>query len=119
MTILSGAIIDNLLLVDTNPSSFVAIANTDQLQDLHLKLGHAGVAQIERYLNHPINAKIKDEFHFPSCDKSKITRATFNQTSTKASKIFEQIHVDLMGPINPTAKGGYRFILTLVDNYSR
>ncbi|KNZ58694.1 uncharacterized protein VP01_1877g6 [Puccinia sorghi] len=55
---------------------------------------------------------------YSDCVLFKITKQSFNIKSHRASKVFEQIHLDLIGPIIPQSKIGSRFILTLVNNYS-
>ncbi|KNZ46553.1 hypothetical protein VP01_7173g1, partial [Puccinia sorghi] len=57
-------------------------------------------------------------FECKDCILSKITKQSFNLESHRASKVFERIHLDLIGPIIPQSKIGSQFILTLVDNYS-
>jgi transposase InsO family protein len=36
-----------------------------------------------------------------------------------ASKPFEEIHLDLIGPISPCSREGHRYILTVVDSHTR
>lgn len=90
----------------------------EDVNQLHLKLGHAGIARMERYLKSAIPQDIKNAFSCDGCEKSKITRASFKDSSNKVGKVFERIHADLIGPISPSSKGGYRYSLTLVDNFS-
>ncbi|KNZ45887.1 hypothetical protein VP01_771g3 [Puccinia sorghi] len=59
-----------------------------------------------------------NQFECKSCVLAKITKQSFNNTSTTASKPFEKIHLDLIGPIDPSSINGHRYILTIVDNYS-
>ncbi|KAI7962507.1 hypothetical protein MJO28_000601 [Puccinia striiformis f. sp. tritici] len=60
----------------------------------------------------------KDEFECKACILSKITKQSFKLESSPASKVFERIHLDIIGPISPESKIKSRFILTLVDKYS-
>lgn len=54
------------------------------------------------------------------CLMAKQSRKSFpNQTSFRASQPLELIHADLCGPISPVTKGGNRYFMLLVDDYSR
>ncbi|GAA0169316.1 transmembrane signal receptor [Lithospermum erythrorhizon] len=54
------------------------------------------------------------------CLNGKQTRqAQPKQASWRASKVLELIHSDICGPINPATKGGKRYFLTFIDDYSR
>ncbi|KNZ49317.1 hypothetical protein VP01_508g2 [Puccinia sorghi] len=54
-----------------------------------------------------------------SCAVSKITKASFKSVHKPASRPFEEVHLDLMGPIWPPSYQGHRFILTVVDSCTR
>jgi transposase InsO family protein len=47
---------------------------------------------------------------------AKVTRASFSSVHQAASRPFEEIHLDLIGPIWPASKEGHRYILTIVDS---
>lgn len=53
------------------------------------------------------------------CQRSKINRHTKNsfQQFVVPNQWFQQIHLDLVGPL--TVSHGYRYILTMIDSYSR
>ena len=36
----------------------------------------------------------------------------------KATKILALVHSDLVGPIQPLAKNGYKFVINFIDDYS-
>lgn len=92
--------------------------NIDEVENLHQKLGHASLGKIEKYLSESINVKIKERFSCSGCNLSKITKSPFTQQATTASKVFERIHVYLMGSITPMSNGHHQFSLTLVNNFS-
>lgn len=85
----------------------VGLYSSDKLPEIHKTLGHASLGQMEKYLNESISAKEKLNFECLDCNKSKITKSTFSQAQQPAKTSFDCIHVDLMGPLNPTAKGGF------------
>ncbi|GMF45584.1 unnamed protein product [Phytophthora fragariaefolia] len=52
--------------------------------------------------------------------KGKQTVAAFPSGSrTKASRVLELVHTDVMGPMKTLSKGGAKYVLTLVDDHSR
>ena len=46
-------------------------------------------------------------------------RDTFKCSTWREKKTLQLIHSDLCGPMNPTSKGGARYILTFTNNFSR
>ncbi|KNZ54014.1 hypothetical protein VP01_3075g2 [Puccinia sorghi] len=90
----------------------------ESLREIHEKLGHASIQRIEPLLDNSISRAEKDAFECKSCVVSKISKQPFNMTSELATKPFDRIHLDLMGPIKPMSSLKHQFILTIVDNYS-
>jgi hypothetical protein len=55
-----------------------------------------------------------------SCQLGKQTRAAHKKTSgIQTSRNLELLHMDLMGPTRTPSLGGKRYILVIVDNFSR
>ena len=46
-------------------------------------------------------------------------KTPFSSLMERASDLLEMIHVDVCGPINVEACGGYRYFLTFTDDLSR
>ncbi|KNZ47082.1 hypothetical protein VP01_66g14 [Puccinia sorghi] len=82
---------------------------------LHKSLGHVSYHRLRKKLGIPL--KITNDCE--SCAVSKITKASFKSVHRPASRPFEEIHLDLMGPIWPASHQGHRFILTIVDSCTR
>jgi hypothetical protein len=93
-----------------NPNSFLSSAEL-----LHKSLGHISYKRIRNKMGIPISPPETCQ----SCAVAKITKASFKNRSSLASKPFEEIHLDLIGPISPSSHKKHRFILTMVDGYSR
>ncbi|KAE9022411.1 hypothetical protein PF011_g4504 [Phytophthora fragariae] len=54
------------------------------------------------------------------CMKGKQAVEAFPKRSkTKTSRVLELVHTDVMGPMKSTSKGGVKYILTFVDDFSR
>lgn len=55
---------------------------------------------------------------YVSCLTGKMCRAPFKE-KRRVTTLLELIHSDLCGPMETIAFGGYRYFLTLIDDYSR
>lgn len=92
------------------------------LQQYHRSLlgGHAGLARTQNRINRfywwpGMNKDIKDYIRACAvCEKSKIHRHTKApmQVTSVASRPFEKIFIDLVGPINPPSNSGNHYIFT-------
>ncbi|GKC81894.1 ribonuclease H-like domain-containing protein, partial [Tanacetum coccineum] len=54
-----------------------------------------------------------------TCNKAKHTREPFPLSDHKSSKIGELVHLDVWGPYKITSRDGFRYFLTIVDDFSR
>src|SRR3990167_3071130 len=92
---------------------------------MHRRLGHLGQDNVSHLLD-PKNQLLKS-YKFeglnrkcPSCAEANARTNPFglrNYTQSKA--ILEVIHTDLAGPLNTVALGGFRYIITFTDDWSR
>jgi len=81
----------------------------------HRRLGHYYNNNLLKYLmDHDI--KVNDDCH--DCKITKMKRISHNKETPKAKEILEVIHSDIIGPISKSITGK-RFILTIIDEYSR
>ena len=53
------------------------------------------------------------------CPKARLHRQSFPLSITRATRILELIHVDIWGAYKCSTHDGYRYFLTIVDDYSR
>ncbi|KNZ52981.1 hypothetical protein VP01_337g8 [Puccinia sorghi] len=93
--VMSGHYEGNLPSLHFSNTSQTALLNSAEL--LHKSLGHSCEA----------------------CAVSKITRASFKSSHARASRPFEELHLDLIGPITPESREGDKYILTVVDSNTR
>ncbi|KNZ46157.1 hypothetical protein VP01_7500g1, partial [Puccinia sorghi] len=121
--VLEGKISNGLFSIQ-NPDSVGSekISNlsesSESLQELHEKFGHASIQQIEHLASRPISQTEKENFECKACTLAKITKQPFKAISQLASKPFERLHMDLIGPIKPESSLKHNYILTMVDNHS-
>jgi glycerol-3-phosphate responsive antiterminator len=52
------------------------------------------------------------------CLAAKMTTLPFKNSFAKADGLLSNLHLDLVGPIHLSTKSGFRFFLTVVDQYS-
>ncbi|KAH9705191.1 hypothetical protein KPL70_011781 [Citrus sinensis] len=51
--------------------------------------------------------------------EGKMTKRPFSATAVRATVPLELVHIDICGPINVQARGGYEYFITFTDDYSR
>ncbi|KNZ52895.1 hypothetical protein VP01_3405g1 [Puccinia sorghi] len=74
-----------------------------------MSLGHVSFCRLQRKLGIPIKASEICK----SCAVMKITKASFKHRLSTASKPFEELHLDLIGPISPISRKNHKYILTI------
>ncbi|GJW23743.1 ribonuclease H-like domain-containing protein [Tanacetum coccineum] len=84
----------------------------------HNRLGHPPY-QVLKVLKHDLAFDNSDLDHCEICQKSKQTREPFPLSEHKSSVLAELVHLDLWGPYRVTSKEGFRYFLTIVDDYTR
>jgi transposase InsO family protein len=110
---LEGHYHDNLPVLKLEPVKQHAHLSTAEL--LHKSLGHVSYGRIRNKLG----ILIKTPEICKSCAVVKITKASFNHRTSTASRPFEELHLDLIGPIDPMSHKKHRYILTIVDSNTR
>jgi len=64
--------------------------------------------------------KYSDDKVFDACARGKQVRTSFKlKNCVSTSRPLELLHADLCGPMRITSRGGKRYMLVIVDNYSR
>ena len=64
--------------------------------------------------------KITDTGYFRCdvCVMGKMSQHRSREPDERATYPLELVHCDLAGPVDPTAKDGFRYALSFVDDYS-
>ncbi|KNZ52834.1 hypothetical protein VP01_3431g1, partial [Puccinia sorghi] len=78
-------------------------------------LGHVSYHQIRKRLGIPL----KNFDSCTACALTKIIQASFHTRHSQASKPFEEIHLDLVGPIHPLSCEGHKYFIKVVDSSTR
>ncbi|GKD91983.1 ribonuclease H-like domain-containing protein [Tanacetum coccineum] len=85
----------------------------------HNRLGHS-FDQVVDVLQSELN--FTKDSHISPCDichKAKQTRENFLLSDHKTTTIGELVHVDLWGPYKVISKDGFRYFMTIVDDYTK
>ena len=51
--------------------------------------------------------------------EGKMTMRHFKAKGYRAKEVFDLVHVDLCGPMSTSARRGYEYFITFIDDYSR
>lgn len=87
----------------------------------HRRLGHLHPAGVLHYLKSIGlgGITVKD---FPFCDAcamGKTTRAIATSSFHRSKMPLACVHSDLLGPIDPVSRGGKKYIMTFIDDFTR
>src|SRR5215813_2498834 len=87
----------------------------------HLRLGHISLDWIDRLIKDGALSQLKFGT-LPVCEsylEGKMTKRPFIGKGLRANQPLELIHLDVYGPMNVRARGGYEYFITFIDDYSR
>ncbi|GJX21457.1 putative RNA-directed DNA polymerase, partial [Tanacetum coccineum] len=85
----------------------------------HNRLGHPA-NQVLKFLKNSLNlSNINHNSPSEVCHKAKQTRDTFPISDHKSICLGELIHLDVWGPYRVVSREGFKYFLTIVDDFSR
>ena len=87
----------------------------------HLRLGHINQERITRLVKDGLLSSL-NEVQLPLCEsclEGKMTKRSFNTKGNRSEKLLELVHTDVCGPMSVSARGGYDYYITFIDDYSR
>ena len=82
----------------------------------HCRLGHPSSQHMSHIQSLPCKGSISI---CQVCPQAKQHRNSFPSSSSRTNKIFEMLHVDIWGPYGTPTYDGFKFFLSIVDDYSR
>ena len=115
---------NNLYYLQRNQASAHSVSsvssNQRTLQDWHTAMGHCNQRDLLSLEQHVKGMTITDKkpFDCPTCPQGKMTNDRSRIAEPKASVALELIYCDVIGPITPTPKSGYRYGMSFVDSHS-
>lgn len=120
----TGSQCDGLYLFDmqsvnnVSKSNFVMSYNVSKIV-WHNRLGHPA-DQVLPVLKNDLGFTKNTSVHVCEiCHRAKQTREPFPLSDNKSVSLGELVHLDLLGPYRVTSREGYKYFLTVVDDYSR
>ncbi|MBW0538693.1 hypothetical protein O181_078408 [Austropuccinia psidii MF-1] len=106
-------------LYSNRNQSCVNLAEIREGRDWHTLMGHPNDKYLECFLTKlGITKRFTSSKDCEICLKSKIQRTSHKELLTQTSFPFFKIHSDTL-EISPPTKRGYRYILVLIDDYTR
>ncbi|CAM8946439.1 unnamed protein product [Rhodiola kirilowii] len=127
-TVLRGIRVNEIYTVDPDftPEEDLCLASIAENSVLwHKRFGHASMKLLHKlHLKELVVGLPKVESAFEqicsACATGKQARTSFSSKQTvSTSAPLDMIHMDLCGPVNVVSRGGNRYILVIVDDYSR
>ncbi|GJZ04325.1 retrovirus-related pol polyprotein from transposon TNT 1-94 [Tanacetum coccineum] len=118
----------SITLQDTsnpNPICLMAKATSSQVWLCHRRLSHLNLETINLLLKNNIvtvlpKLKFIKDHLCSSCELGKAKRKSFHTKTTSSSKRqFQLLHMDLCGPMRVESINGKKYVLVIVDDYSR
>ena len=90
------------------------------LEDWHRVLGHVNKSDLLKLESVVSDMKItnKDDFMCEPCILSKQFVTRNREADERATAPFQLVHSDLAGPIEQTAREGFRYAMNFVDDFS-
>ena len=92
----------------------------DTLENWHKIMGHCNKEDVLRLENVVDGMKIssKSLLQCEPCILGKETQHFNREPDERATSPMEFVHTDLAGPVAPTAREGFRYVLSFIDDYS-
>ena len=87
----------------------------------HKCLGHISKQRLERLVRDGVLSDL-DFSDFETCVvylKGKMIAKTRKEKIDRCGGPLDLIHIDICGPLTPTALGGYKYFITFIDYFSR
>jgi len=84
----------------------------------HYRLGHMPMSNMKKVF--PISTSCS-KFSFPCiiCPMARQSKLPFPSSNISTTSVFELIHVDTWGPYKTPTHNGFRYFITIVDDFSR
>ena len=124
-------LIDNLYLIEPNTTLCINSHESNHKRKEHpsvnlthlwyLRLGHINLDVIRRLVTSGHLSQL-DVTSLPVCEpylEGKMTTRPFKAKGYRAKEVLDLVHTDLCGPLSTSAKGGYKYFIIFIDDYSR
>ena len=116
---------DNCYGITSSISNKCFSAKINQVDLWHQRLGHASHKQLEKIskcdavIGLPKFDKIEKCICGPSQTGKQVKSKHLSVTKVQTSRPFELLHIDIMGPARVQSLGGKKYILVVMDDFTR
>ncbi|KAK9059410.1 hypothetical protein SSX86_022030 [Deinandra increscens subsp. villosa] len=115
-----GSQIDGLYMCDSFPTSYkVSFGSSGNVNLWHARLGHPSETVLNVLKSDLKLTSFKQQEPCEVCHRAKQHREPFPISDHKSTHLGELVHLDVWGPYRVVSKEGFRYFLTIVDDYSR
>jgi len=105
-------------LPSSSPKKIAFSCHMTPLELWHCRLGHMFFTNM-KHINVVSSCKALPQSICQVCHYAKQHRIPFPDITSCTTYIFELIHVDIWSPYSHSTYNGYKYFLTIVDDYSR
>jgi len=85
----------------------------------HLRLGHVSDSELKLLSTYFPLVTFQNSYPCDVCQFARQRKLAFVSSTTKSMQIFELLHVDIWGPCSTTSITGYKYFLTIIDDFSQ
>lgn len=85
----------------------------------HLRLGHMPVHLLKHIKTLECSTLCSLDCICQICPQAKQTKNSFHSSQSKTTQAFELVHVDTWGPYRVQTHNGFKFFLTVVDDFTK
>ncbi|DAZ99706.1 TPA: hypothetical protein N0F65_000884 [Lagenidium giganteum] len=111
----------------TTPEVAASSTCTPDANVWHARLGHPSAERLQAAVGAAEGVpaflrQVDDVAACEVCARGKMTVKPFahgSGSAVKTAKKLELVHSDVMGPMNPASRGGARYVVTFIDDFSR
>lgn len=121
----SGERKGSLFVMSAGEAYVKKTSQTDSATIWHARLGHLSYQLLKEISSKklvdgiPSLQNVREDVICQGCQFGKSHRLPFMKSSNRRSSMFELVHTDLMGPMKTTSYRGNRYVMVLVDDFSR
>ena len=127
VTILIGQLNNGISLLSIPVNMVQSISKCPRISDVsdvylwHCRLGHINKNRINRLAQEGI-LEVSDCELLSTCESyllAKMTKSSFTEKDERATELLSLVHSDVCGPMSSSARGGYFYFITFIDDLSR
>ncbi|XP_075106878.1 uncharacterized protein LOC142179889 [Nicotiana tabacum] len=85
----------------------------------HQRLGHMPFHKMQSISFLSDKVSTKQSFICSICPMARQQRLPFHDSTVSSTKLFQLVHIDIWGPYNTKTYNGFRYFLTLVDDFTK